>query len=126
MDRKISAGILGWIVAVAMLMTARHFGHIWIPGAGAEPADSVAATPFLYRLVEACAWYIGTQSGVWMALVLSGGSRRATIIVAGGMLAIITMILLSTHYPAWMVAIGLLSPVLSVYLATRLKPFEPI
>ncbi|MEZ5953492.1 MAG: hypothetical protein R3C13_04210 [Hyphomonas sp.] len=126
MDRKISSGLLGLVTAVIVLIAARYLGHLVVPGEAASHADGQGSVSFAYQLVEVLAWFLGVQAGIWSALLLSNGSRRATVIVAGGVLAIITLILFSVPHPAWMVAIGLLLPVLSVYVATRVIPFEPV
>ena len=115
MGRKIVGGIVGVVVAVAVVIAARLLGHLIFPASGPE---------FGYQATEVLSWFLGALAGMFVALWMTGGSRRAAVIVAGVMLAVITLSLFQVNYPAWMVGCGLLLPVLAAFLATRIIPFE--
>ncbi|MCA8902798.1 MAG: hypothetical protein KDA53_16280 [Hyphomonas sp.] len=123
MRRKIAGGIAGVFIAIGVLVVARILGHIVFPGYS-DGSVGLHQQPFTYQAVEVAAWFLGALCGIFASLWLTGGSRRAAVIVAGVMLGVVTLILFNQASPAWMVATGLSLPVIAGFLATRIIPFE--
>lgn len=130
MTRKILGAVVGIILAMLVIAIVQMVGRILFP----EPQlperpspqqlrEAMEAVPFGANFMKVLSWFLGALAGVWAALVISNGARRSAVIVAGGMLALTTMVLLSASYPAWMVAGGLFLPIVAAYLATRIVPF---
>lgn len=123
MKRKIAGGVAGVFIAIGVLVAVRILGHLVFPGYSGE-TTGLHQQPFTYQAVEVVAWFLGALSGIFAGLLFSGGSRRAAVIVAGVMLAVVTLILFNETSPAWMVATGLSLPVIAGFLATRIIPFD--
>ena len=130
MTRKIVGAVVGIVLAILVIAIVQTVGRILFP----EPQlpehpspqqlkDAMEAVPFGANFMKVLSWFLGALAGVWAALLISNGARRSAVIVAGGMLALTTMVLFSASHPAWMVAGGLLLPIAAAYLATRIVPF---
>ncbi len=81
------------------------------------------AVPFGANFMKVLSWFFGTLIGVWTALRISNGARRSALVVAAAVLLLTIAVLLSVAHPTWMVAGGLLLPILATFLATRIEPF---
>ena len=85
--------------------------------------DAVAAAPVGAKAMVVLSWFLGALVGVWAALRISNGARRSALVVAGAVLLLTIAVLLSVTHPTWMVAGGLLVPIIATFLATRIVPF---
>ncbi len=127
MIRKILAGIAGILLAVCVVAGVQYAGQQVFPvptGLSLASPDSMSAIPFGAKLSVVIAWFLGAFAGIWLALVISRGSRRAVIIVGAAMLFVTVLTLFSFPHPAWMVAAGLVVPIIAGFLATLIVPFE--
>lgn len=130
MTRKIAGAVIGVVLAMVVVAIIQMVGDYLFPEpelpANPSPAqlrEAIESTPIGSKLTVVASWFIGALVGVWAALRISNGARRSALIVAAGMLGLTTMVLLSASHPAWMVAGGLLLPVVATYLASRIVPF---
>lgn len=130
MTRKIVGAVVGIFLAMLVVAIVQMVGHMLFPEpelpANPSPEqlrEAVAAAPLGAKFTVVLSWFIGALAGVWAALLISNGARRSAVLVAAGMLALTTMVLLSAAHPAWMVAGGLILPIVAAYLATRIVPF---
>lgn len=130
MTRKIAGAVVGVIVAMLVIAIVRMVGDILFPYPALPENPSpeqlhqvVEVMPLGAKFMTVLSWFLGALAGVWVALLISNGARRSAVIVAACILVLITMVLLSAAHPSWMVAGGLLLPILATYLATRIVPF---
>lgn len=130
MTRKIVGAVIGIVLAILVVAIIQMVGHSLFPEpeipANPSPEqlrEAIESASMGSKLTVVMSWFIGALVGVWAALRISNGARRSALIVAACMLALTTMVLLSATHPAWMVALGLLVPVVATFLATRIVPF---
>lgn len=132
MTRKIVGAVVGIFLAMLVVAIVQMVGHILFPEPQLPPnpspeqlREAVEATPLGAKFTVVLSWFVGALVGVWAALLISNGARRSAVMVVAGMLVLtVTFFLLSAAaHPAWMVAGGLILPIVAAYLATRIVPF---
>ena len=130
MTRKLVGAVAGIVLAMLVVALVQTVGHYLFPEpelpANPSPQqlrDAVAAAPVGAKAMVVLSWFLGALVGVWAALRISNGARRSALVVAGAVLLLTIAVLLSVTHPTWMVALGLLVPVLATFLATRIVPF---
>ncbi len=130
MTRKIIGAVVGIVLAMVVVAAVQTVGHFLFPSpefpANPTPEEwneAMLAVPFGAKFMVVLSWFLGALIGVWASLWISKGARRSALIVAGGMLLLTTMVLLSATHPSWMVAAGLFLPVAATFLASRIVPF---
>nr|WP_321442395.1 hypothetical protein [uncultured Hyphomonas sp.] len=130
MTRKLTGAVVGIVLAMLVVALVQTVGHYLFPEpelpANPSPQqlrDAVAAAPVGAKAMVVLSWFLGALVGVWAALRISNGARRSALVVAGAVLLLTIAVLLSVTHPTWMVALGLLVPVLATFLATRIVPF---
>ncbi|KCZ91424.1 hypothetical protein [Hyphomonas jannaschiana] len=130
MTRKLVGAVVGIVLAMLVVALVQTVGHYLFPEpelpANPSPQqlrDAVAAAPVGAKAMVVLSWFLGALVGVWAALRISNGARRSALVVAGAVLLLTIAVLLSVTHPTWMVALGLLVPVLATFLATRIVPF---
>ena len=130
MTRKIIGAVVGIVLAMVVVAAVQTVGHFLFPSpefpANPTPEEwneAMLAVPFGAKFMVVLSWFLGALIGVWASLWISKGARRSALIVAGGMLLLTTMVLLSATHPSWMMAAGLFLPVAATFLASRIVPF---
>ena len=130
MTRKLIGAVVGIVLAMLVVALVQTVGHYLFPEptlpANPSPQqlrDAVAAAPVGAKAMVVLSWFLGALVGVWAALRISNGARRSALVVAGAVLLLTLAVLLSVTHPTWMVALGLLVPVVATFLATRIVPF---
>lgn len=114
----ITAGMAG---ALVIIMVSEAIGDQFarIPtgieiGALTDPAPP----PLLTLIVPVLGWFLGATLGAWLAIRISG--RRGTAwAVAAAAVAAISLKLVLFYYPPWIIAAGLVAPLLGAWLARR-------
>ncbi|MBD3769236.1 MAG: hypothetical protein IE925_03750 [Rhodobacterales bacterium] len=130
MTRKLIGAVVGVVLAMLVVAIVQMVGHLLYP----EPElpenpspqqlrEAMEAVPFGANFMKVLSWFFGTLIGVWTALRISNGARRSALVVAAAVLLLTIAVLLSVAHPTWMVAGGLLLPILATFLATRIEPF---
>ena len=130
MTSKLPGAVVGIVLAMLVVALVQTVGHYLFPEpelpANPSPQqlrDAVAAAPVGAKAMVVLSWFLGALVGVWAALRISNGARRSALVVAGAVLLLTIAVLLSVTHPTWMVALGLLVPVVATFLATRIVPF---
>jgi hypothetical protein len=130
MTRKLAGAVVGIVLAMMVVALIQMVGHFLFPQpelpANPSPQqvrDAVAAAPVGAKAMVVLSWFLGALVGVWAALRISKGARRSALVVAGAVLLLTIAVLLSVSHPTWMVAGGLLVPIIATFLATRIVPF---
>ena len=130
MTRKITGAVVGIVLAMLVVAFVQMVGHFLFPEpelpANPSPQqlnEAIATTPVGAKAMVVLSWFLGALFGIWAALRISNGARRSALVVAGAVLLLTIAVLLSVSHPTWMVAGGLLLPILATFLATRIVPF---
>lgn len=133
MKRKIVGAVVGILLAMLVVAAVQMVGRFLFPEpelpenpSPAQLREAIASIPFGAKFSVVLSWFLGALVGVWAALRISHGSRRAALIVAAAMLALTIAVLISMSHPTWMVVGGLILPIVATYLATRIVPFAEI
>ena len=130
MTRKLIGAVVGIVLAMLVVAIVQMVGHVLFPApeipenpSPEQLREAVKAAPIGAKAMVVLSWFLGALVGVWAALKISNGARRSALVVAGAVLLLTIAVLLSVAHPTWMVAGGLLLPILATFLATRIEPF---
>lgn len=125
MGRKILAGVVGAVVASAVVYLVEKVCHaVYPPPTDFDPwnPESVrahmATIPAGALLIVALGWFLGTLAGTWLAARLGG--RTPALVVGGLYLAACMFNLVTLGHPAWFLPLGLAAAPLGTVLGLAL------
>lgn len=115
MGRKILAGVVGVLTAVALVWVIETVGHaIWPPPDVLDAGDAdvmrayIDTLPLGALLSVAVAWFIGSLGGTFVACRLGTARPLIYVLVVGGMMfAGATFNLLVIPHPIWFSILGI-------------------
>lgn len=128
MGKNIAAGIVGVIVAVALVWLVEKLGHAVYP----PPADLDFANPDAMRaymssvplgalLFVAGAWFAGTLGGTIAACKIGTAKPLTYAIVVGGIMLLATAAnLIMIPHPVWFSILGIAGIVIAAWLGMTL------
>ena len=129
MVRNIAAGVVGVIVAAALVMLVEKIGHsVYPPPEGLDVADAeamrdyVASLPIGALLFVAAAWFIGATAGTCAACAIGTARPMYLAVVVGGLLFIgASANLLMFPHPIWFSVLGLTGILVGAGLGTMCR-----
>jgi hypothetical protein len=127
MVRRILGTVAGVAVAVVVVTLVEGAGHlIYPPRAGTDISDPEALAATMQsmqtgaKVAVVLAWFAGSLAGALTALKITSwrwsGWIVAAFIVAGGIYSMLTI-----SHPPWMIATGIILPLLAAGIAGRLS-----
>ena len=127
MGRNIAAGVVGIIVAFALVWVVETIGHIVYPPpddlnfADAEAMrDYVATLPIGALLFVAGAWFIAATAGTCAACAIGTASPMRFALVVGGLVFVAASVnLFMIPHPAWFSVLGLVGILIGAFLGTK-------
>ena len=120
MIRKLGGIAVGIAVAVAVMMLAESSGYrLFGLDSAAETAGSDAALPPGLQLFVVAGWFLGALAGSYAADWVSRAGWTGWIVAAVIALGVVLRAALSIT-PTWMLAAGVIAPLLAALLAQRL------
>ena len=129
MGRNIAAGIVGVIVAFAVVWIVEKIGHTVYPPptdlnfADAEAMkDYVATVPLGALLFVAAAWFAGATAGTCAACAIGTAKPMYLAVVVGGLVFVAaSMNLVMIPHPMWFSVLGLVGILVGAGLGTMCK-----
>ena len=122
MIRKLGGIATGMAIAVAIMIVFESMAfRLLAPGVGADQAPPVADTalPVELQLSVLASWFFGTLVGAYSAMWVSRARWTAWAVAAAVLLAVLMRFLLSAT-PGWLVAGGIVAPLVAAWLAQLL------
>jgi hypothetical protein len=124
MGRNIGAGILGVVVAVALVWVIEMLGHsIYPPPPGLDFSDRAAmksyvdSLPIGALLSVAIAWFAGSLGGTFAACRLGAAKSIVFAPIIGGLMFVGAAINFATiPHPLWFLIIGIAGIILGAWL----------
>lgn len=124
--RTAAGAVLGIIVGGAVVFAVETIGHsMYPPPDGIDLSDPeavkslIASLPVAALVMVLVGWLVGSFAGAWAARRV-GQSDVAAWIVAGAFIAFTAFNFVMIPHPLWMMAIGVLIPLATAWLVTRL------
>ena len=125
MMRQILGAVLGCAVAIGVIMLVELVGHAVLPApTGYDPMTEDGAArylreaPMAAKLALVFGWFAGALAGGWTAVRIGLRSWLAWIPAGLVLLGGIANMVMIPH-PVWMMAAGVLAPLLGGWLASR-------
>ena len=121
MVRALAGLAAGLAVAIFTVMAVEALGNqLYPPPAGYDMTQASAETlPFETLIWPVIGWFLGALAGGWVALRVSGERWTGWVIAACVLAATGLNFALITH-PLWMIAAGIIAPLLGGWIAQRL------
>ncbi|HUE78829.1 MAG TPA: hypothetical protein VMN38_04285 [Sphingomicrobium sp.] len=121
MIRNLAGLASGLAVAIATVMVIETVGNqLYPPPTGYDMTQATALTlPFETLIWPVIGWFLGALAGSWLAVRLSPERWTGWVVAGCVLVATIFNFALITH-PLWMMAAGVLAPVLGGWIAQRL------
>lgn len=119
--------VLGVIAAFAanfaVVLGGESLGHAIWPVSDADQATMVAHMPLAAKLVVVAAWGAGALAAAAAAVLVS---RRGWMAWVGASVTLLGVVAnaFSFPHPAWMIAAGIVLPVLAGFAASRMIPWR--
>ena len=128
MGRKIGAGVLGVIVAVALVWVVETIGHaIYPPPADLDFGNTdvmrayIDTLPLGALLTVALAWFLGSLGGTFVACKVGSARPLMYLLVVGGMMfAGAAFNLMIIPHPIWFSVLGIVGIFVGVWLGMTL------
>lgn len=117
------AVIVGFLLAFALVWLAQYAGSLVAPDVYDVTSGEVLI-PLPATLALLVGWFVGTFAGAWLAVRLSDTPLSAWI-VAGAIVGASLYRAVTLADAAWMMALGLLVPLLAAWLAQRAAALYP-
>ena len=133
MIRNILAGVIGVVVAVAIVALNEKLGHMaFPPREGIDFSDPDVLRPYLaslpaWALLQVMAgWVIGVFAGIMVATTISLASPAMYTLVIGGLIFAATVAnLIIIPHPMWFNVTGLAAIALSAWFAKTIADKNP-
>ena len=111
----------GLAVAIVTIMIVEAIGYqLFPPPRGYDmTAGSALALPLQTLIWPVIGWFLGALAGSWLAVRLSGERWTGWVVAGCVLVATIFNFALITH-PMWMMAAGVLAPILGGWIAQQL------
>ncbi len=131
MLRNIAAGIVGVIVAAALVMIVQKIGHtVYPPAPDLDISDAVAMRDYMATLpigallFVAAAWTIGAAAGTCAACAIGTARPMYLAVLVGGLVFIgASANLLMFPHPMWFSVVGLTGILIGAGLGTMCRRF---
>ena len=128
MGRKIGAGVLGVIVAVALVWVVETIGHtIYPPPADLDFGNTdvmrayIDTLPLGALLTVALAWFVGSLGGTFAACRIGSARPLIYLLVVGGMMfAGAAFNLTIIPHPIWFSVVGIVGIFVGAWLGMML------
>jgi hypothetical protein len=126
MIRKLAGLAVGLVTAIALIMVIETLGHSVVPPpAGYDMnAGSALKLPAANLMFPVLGWFLGTLAGAVAALRISRASWTGWAVAALVLLGAIVNFAMITH-PLWVMAAGIVAPLLAGWLAQRWPAASP-
>ena len=131
--RTAAGAVLGIIVGGAVVFAVETIGHsMYPPPDGIDLSDPqavkslIASLPVAALVMVLVGWLVGSFAGAWVARRV-GQSDLAAWIVAAAFIAFTAVNFVMIPHPLWMMAIGVLIPLATAWLVTRMvRSSQPV
>lgn len=128
MIRKISAVVLGVLIAVILIIAIEALGHaVYPPPDGMDVTDReairayVMGAPIAALLFVMAAWLVATFAGGLLACFIARETPLVYAAIVGGLVLLGTIInLLSIPHPLWFSITSLLAIIATIFVTSRL------
>ena len=128
MPRKISAVVLGVVVAVILITTIESLGHmVYPPPNDLDPANTEALqayvmnAPIAALLLVISAWIIATLAGGLLACFIARESPMVYASIVGGLVLLGTIMnLFAIPHPLWFSITAVLAVIATIFITGRL------
>jgi hypothetical protein len=128
MIRKISAVVLGVLVAVILIIAIEALGHaVYPPPEGLDATDKEAIqayvmnAPIAALLFVMAAWLVATLAGGLLACFIARETPLVYAAIVGGLVLLGTIInLLSISHPLWFSITSLTAIIATIFVTSRL------
>ena len=132
MGKKILAGVVGVITAIALVSVIQRIGHaIWPPPADLDFGNTdvmrayVDTLPLGAMLTVAVSWFVGSLGGTFAACKFGTARPLIYVLVVGGMMFAGAAINLTViPHPVWFSILGLVGILLGAWLGMKLGTRE--
>ena len=121
MIRTLGGVAAGIAIAIALMMLVEGLANMLFPPPRLDlnNPNAPAALPLPNQLSPILAWFLATLAGGWIAIQLSGRDWTAWLVAASVLVGELLDYLLGRH-AAWVMAAGILAPILAAWLSRKL------
>ena len=121
MIRMLAGAATGIAIAIVLMMIVEATGNALAPPPSLDLTDPNAPSelPAINQLFPILGWFLATLAGGWMAIQISSRDWASWIVAASVLVGQLIDYLLGRH-PVWVMAVGVLAPVLAAWLAQKL------
>jgi hypothetical protein len=126
MIRTLGGVAAGVATAIALMMLVEGLANMAYPPPRVNLNDPNAAAhlPVANQLFPVLAWFVATLVGGWVAIQLSARDWTAWLVAGSVLVGEILDYLLGRH-AAWVMAAGLLAPIIAAWIAQKLPRRSP-
>ena len=126
MIRTLGGVAAGVAIAIALMMLVEGLTNMAFPPPRLNLNDpnAPASLPLVNQLFPVLAWFLATLIGGFVAVVLSSRSWTAWLVAASVIAGQLLDYLLGRH-EAWVMAAGILAPLLAAWIAQKLWKRPP-
>jgi hypothetical protein len=117
MGKSVLGTVAGAVLVFAAIMLAQFVGNIVAP-AVYDPVNEEVLIPLGATLALFVGWFVGGFAGSWLAMRISGSTGPGWV-VAGAVVGTAVYRAITIGDAAWVVAAGVLLPIIAAWLASR-------
>lgn len=121
MIRTLAGAAAGIAVAIILMMLTEGLGHAMFPPPSVDlnNPDAPSALPFANQLFPILGWFVASLAGGWIAVQISSREWAAWLVAASVLVGALLDFSLGRH-ALWVMAAGVLAPILAAWLARKL------